>query len=236
MATRGKGKIKLQNLTKKNSTNKFENVIKDFKTKHTQYADVEPTITTLKNGKTKIEFKQYNDKLAFDNNKMLILDKNGSFERLVDYRNYGENLKQYTVYDDIECLKFRKNFSSVRKKMVDEGVNVEGHKITIERPYEKNPNFNWTQDIYITKSENFANVIHRQQTVPFKDARGKEIRTTVNLKDKIARQTTYDSGKEIIQTFKPGKQKELLPNDTKLCSNEQERNELSIMRSSLVNS
>ena len=57
-----------------------------------------------------------------------------------------------------------------------------------------------------------------------------------HVKDKIVKQTIYDEagGKGVKQTFKPGKQKEILPNDTKLCSNDKEREELSIMQSSSV--
>lgn len=76
-----KGKVKPA--SKNNSMPKIENLINEFKSKNEQYKDVEPIISTLKNGKTKVELKNGTNRDLF------IFGKEGDPERKINFNETG---------------------------------------------------------------------------------------------------------------------------------------------------
>lgn len=212
LATRGKGNVKPKDLNNDNITQKFENIINEFKSKNKEFANVEPTVTTLKNGKTKIEFKRYNETKGCNENNMVLLNKDGQKDKTVKFFDYGDSLKQYFVYDgaDGRCLK---TYNSVRREGVEEGFNIKQHKIKIKKDANNSPEGTyWKQDIETTRSDNYIHVEKGQEYIPYKESKGKTIHTTAHIgsdkKPDMVKQSvlpnTADEEK-ITYVFKPAK-------------------------------
>lgn len=204
LATKGKSKcnIKPQDLKENNPVNKFENIINEFKTKHDQYADIEPTITTLKNGKTKIEFNSQNGENF--TKQILVCDKNDKFEKLISINKTG-NVKDCNVFKDIDKKNYIKSTIINKHTTNKNGTNVEISNIIVNRRENKQT---WRQDITTKKSDNIAYVNKSHEYIIGGDRRGQGVISVASLKNgkpDIVHQTHFDINGEAIKEvyFKP---------------------------------
>lgn len=213
LATKGKCKVKPQNITENNAVNKFETIINEFKGKHAEFADVEPQITTLKNGRTKIEFKRHDERMGRHERNMIVLNKDGKTDRNIQFLNYDNGtMREYFVTDG--SGRPIKQFKAIKKKDIVDGYNIEQTKTTIKRQADnyKDGVF-WERNITTTKSDNFIQVRRDAEAIPFKEEpRDSNVITTVKLdankKPVLVHQKfvpNIEGQKKGDYVFKPGK-------------------------------
>lgn len=136
----------LQQATGNQSANKIGNIVKEIQEAHDEFAEIKPIVTKLKNGKQKIEFKNI---LApgSDNNKIIIVDKEGNFEKLINLHRCNNKVTNYEVFDGV--VDFKSNYikffrHSLRMK--------NGYQILLEK------NGGWKKNIRIQSNEKAVHV------------------------------------------------------------------------------
>ena len=219
IATKGKGKcsVKPQDLKENNPVNKFENIINEFKSTHTNYADAKPKITTLKNGKTKIEFENFDKDMSQRQNNMLVLDKDGKLEKRICFNTFEDSygkvgLNQYFVYDGMkDSSKVIKSYNSSIREGAEGGFNIKQHNISVKKAAENQPDGTyWHKHINTRRSDNYAYVENFAESIPYKETRGNNIKTVAHIgadkKPDIVRQSVSSpnpGGERKSFVFKP---------------------------------
>ena len=149
IATRGK----VKNEPNIDINENIKNVIKSYKERYKEvFFRYNPKITTLKNGKTKIEF------LGRETEKhLLICNRNGEFEkRIVFNKNNNTNTEWYDIYINFENGEKDKIKTFISKKTTAdyEGINVDSHEIKVKE-YKSGKEID-SKQIAISKNDKFA--------------------------------------------------------------------------------
>ena len=135
------------------STN-IQKVINSYKERYNEiFADIEPVVAIMKNGKTRIEFLRNNTERH-----MLICNKNGDFDKRVVFNNYSPGHRGFSVYNSFDNKpdNLIKTFTADHSRTSVEGTDVTLREIDIKK-YNSGKE-SYRNHIEVRKSDNYLYV------------------------------------------------------------------------------